>query len=224
MLKTSFSTASLSEQIAEHLTRQIVEESLPPNTKINEAYWSQTLDVSVNSLREALKILETKSLIEIKPRKGAWVCDVTQKQATELYDFIFMLLADLARRAANDWQLGELDDLQDALASLVENYQKGDLTGSHQVIFAALPSMLRFTRNAYMTKTILDFIPLLQRYSYIALQEKTSELDITLMTFHQLLNSVINGDAEEAARQITEYGKNQCQTVVDALQKREDGK
>src|SRR5699024_2773091 len=103
-MNLSFATAPLSEQIATHLTEQIVFGNLPPGEKINETYWANTLNVSTNSLREAIKVLESKHLIEVKPRRGAWVCSVSQSQAKQLYDFLFMLFAELAARAANNWQ------------------------------------------------------------------------------------------------------------------------
>src|SRR5690625_4932614 len=122
----TFSTASLSEQISTHLAQQIITGHLAPEEKINEAYWSRQLNVSTNSLREALKILESKHLVEIKPRRGTWVCGVSQDQAEQLYDFLFMLFAELAARAAVHWQANELEELAVILPELADCYAKND--------------------------------------------------------------------------------------------------
>jgi len=220
-MNLSFATAPLSEQIATHLTEQIVFGNLPPGEKINETYWANTLNVSTNSLREAIKVLESKHLIEVKPRRGAWVCSVSQSQAKQLYDFLFMLFAELAARAANNWQEDELEELAKILPLLTESYEKNDIARGHQIVFEALPQMLIFARNDYMAKTIMDFVPLLQRYSYLALVEETSELSVSLATFQQLLNNVISRNGKAAAQTILEYGRAQCQIVLGALEKRE---
>lgn len=216
----SFSAAPLSEQITAHLTQQIVFGALAPGEKINESHWANLLNVSTNSLREAVKILESKHLVEVKPRRGAWVCGVSEEQAEQLYDFLFMLFAELAARAANTWQAGELDDLAAILPLLVDCYEKNDISRGHQIVFEALPNMLKFAHNNYMAKTIMDFVPLLQRYSYLALIEETSELNVSLMTFQQLLSSVLARDSQGAADTILRYGKAQCRIVLGALAKR----
>lgn len=213
---------SLSDQIAEHITQEIVFDRLLPGEKINEPALSKQLDVSTNSLREAIKILESRHLVVIKPRRGSWVCGVSQKEATALYDFIFLLFSQLAARAAKTWEEGELDDLMEILPLLADSHERGDVAGAHNIVFQFLPKMMRFTRNNYMSRAILSLIPLLQRYSYIALQEETSELEVSLAIFNDLLANVVSRDATAAAESIALYGQNQCQIVLRALQKREE--
>lgn len=220
-MEFSFSAAPLSEQITQHLTHQIVIGQLAPAEKISESDWASKLNVSTNSLREALKILESKHLVEVKPRRGTWVCGVSESQAEQLYDFLFTLFAELAARAAANWQEGELEKLSAMLPVLQECYEKNDIARGHQVVFEALPYMLVFARNDYMAKTIMDFVPLLQRYSYLALVEQTSELNVSLHTFQQLLTHVISRNSEAAAQVILQYGKSQCEIVRGALSKRE---
>jgi len=213
---------SLSDQIAEHITQEIVFDRLLPGEKLNEMALAKQLDVSTNSLREAIKILESRHLVVIKPRRGSWVCGVSQEEATELYDFIFLLFSELASRAASTWQEGELDDLIEIPPLLAEQHARNDVAGAHNIVFQFLPKMLRFTRNSYMGRTIISLIPLLQRYSYIALQEETSEFEVSLAIFNDLLANVLSRNAAAAAENILQYGQNQCQIVLRALQKREE--
>src|SRR5699024_12620260 len=78
-----------------------------------------------------------------------------------------------------------------------------------------------YTLSLHDALPILDFVPLLQRYSYLALVEETSELSVSLATFQQLLNNVISRNGKAAAQTILEYGRAQCQIVLGALEKRE---
>lgn len=211
---------SLSEQIAEHLGDRIIKGELAPGAKLPEGELAKSLSVSTNSLREAFRVLENRHLIEIQPRRGAKVCEITEEQVQELYDFLFLLLADLASRAARNWQPDELEHLARLVPLLQERYEAGDVAGAHQLVFEYLPAMLAFARNTYMSRTIADMIPLLQRFSYIALIEETTEFGVSITIFQRLLANVAQRNAEAAAEAIREYGENQCRIVLRAVAKR----
>jgi DNA-binding GntR family transcriptional regulator len=64
-------TESLSEQIAKHISEQIIRGELVEGERIQELRIAAELDVSRGSVREALLLLERTHLIEIYPRRGA---------------------------------------------------------------------------------------------------------------------------------------------------------
>ena len=61
---------SLSEQIAKHISEQIIRGELVEGERIQELRIASELDVSRGSVREALLILERTQLIEIFPAFG----------------------------------------------------------------------------------------------------------------------------------------------------------
>ncbi|MCG8394856.1 MAG: GntR family transcriptional regulator [Pseudomonadales bacterium] len=212
---------SLSEQIAQHLGERIITGALAPGARLPETDLAKELDVSTNSLREAFRLLEKQHLIELQPRKGARVCDVTEEQVRDLYDFLFMLLSRLAGQAAANWQPGQIEDLVDLLPQLEQHYQNDDLPAAHQLAFRFVEiATHRFANNRYLATDIQDLIPLLKRYSYIALQEETSEFDVSLQIFKRLLVNVVGRKVDDAEADIREYGDNQCQIVLRAIAKR----
>ena len=79
----------------------------------------------------------------------------------------------------------------------------------------------RFARNRYLADDIEDLVPLLKRFSFIALQEDTTEFDMSLKIFQRLLENVLARNAEQAAADIREYGDNQCRLVLRAIAKRD---
>lgn len=213
-------TANLSDQIADHLGERIIRGDLPPGARLPEAELASELEVSTNSLREAFRILEKRYLVEILARRGARVSDITESQVQDLYDFLFLLLGQLAARAAATWQPGELDDLVTVLPVLERFHREGDIAQAHQAVFNFVPQALRFARNHYLAESIRDLLPQLQRYSFIALTEETTEFDVSLGIFQRLLVNVMGRNAEAAAADIREYGENQCCIVLRAVAKR----
>ena len=65
--------ASLTEQIANHLSDEIINGRLAPLERIQELKVAKDLGVSRGSVREALLIVEGRHLIDIIPRRGAVV-------------------------------------------------------------------------------------------------------------------------------------------------------
>ena len=218
----SLKAVSLSEQIAEHLSERIVRGDLAPGEKLPEAELAKELDVSTNSLREAFRLLEKRHLIRLQPRRGARVCEVTESEVRDLYNFLFLLLSHLAAQAARDWKPGEIEDLAMMLPELERHYRNADMPGAHQVAFRFVEmATARFARNRYLADDIEDLVPLLKRFSFIALQEDTTEFDMSLKIFQRLLENVLARNPDQAAADIREYGDNQCRLVLRAIAKRD---
>lgn len=66
-------TDLLSNRVADHIRRAIRDGSLRSGDKLNEASIAETFSVSKTPVREALRLLETQGLVEILPRRGAFV-------------------------------------------------------------------------------------------------------------------------------------------------------
>jgi len=76
---------SLSEQIARHISEQIIRGELVEGERIQELRIASELDVSRGSVREALLLLERTQLIEIYPRRGAIVSEMSALQVRALF-------------------------------------------------------------------------------------------------------------------------------------------
>ncbi len=71
----TYSQRSLHGRIAHQIGMQILRGELPAGRSLpSEDLWSAELDVSRTALREAIKVLAAKGLIESRPRTGARVC------------------------------------------------------------------------------------------------------------------------------------------------------
>jgi DNA-binding GntR family transcriptional regulator len=88
---------SLGEQIANGIAEDILQERLKPGDSIPEQHLAQQYQVSRGPIREALRILEKEGVVQILPRRGA---RVTQLTVTEVDD-IFVIRAHLFGLAAS---------------------------------------------------------------------------------------------------------------------------
>ena len=81
-------TLNITEQIADHLADLVISGELPGGARIQELKIANELGVSRGSVREALLILERRHLIEIVPRKGAMVNQISAQEALDLVDML----------------------------------------------------------------------------------------------------------------------------------------
>ncbi len=95
---------SLSERIARHIAEQIISGDLVEGERIQELRIAKELDVSRGSVREALLLLQRTHLIEIFPRRGAIVSEMSAQQVRALFDSSSLLLGYIVQRIADTWR------------------------------------------------------------------------------------------------------------------------
>ena len=85
--------------VSDELRRLVITGELPPGTRIVEDRLAARLGVSRNPVREALQALAAEGFVDILPRRGAVVAQVTQAEAEDLFD-VRAALEPLAARLA----------------------------------------------------------------------------------------------------------------------------
>lgn len=113
---------SLGQTITERLRDQILINQLKPGERLIADDLALTFGVSRSMIREALLLLATEGFINIIPRKGTFVTQMSAKQANDLFEVRLLLegqVASLAaerRTAENLRELRETADLGLAVA------------------------------------------------------------------------------------------------------------
>lgn len=82
------------------LAEDIVNDRLPPDTRIQEIGVSTRFKVSRGPVREALRILETSGLVKILPRRGAVVTALSPEEVADLFEIRSVLFGLVASRLA----------------------------------------------------------------------------------------------------------------------------
>jgi DNA-binding GntR family transcriptional regulator len=91
---------SLSQRVAEELRRSILSSRRRPGDRLIEESLSAELGVSRIPIREALRVLAGEGLVEVQPRRGASVADVSPEVARDLVEVRATLEGLNARLAA----------------------------------------------------------------------------------------------------------------------------
>lgn len=124
-------TVTPAEQIAQHLGQAILQGEFGPGERIGEQAVADMFSVSRGPVRDALRELDKQGLVEISPRRGAFVVDLVLNDVVDIFNIRGTMIALAARYLARnadksavdvlDKRLDELRRLtQDEAPSLVE--------------------------------------------------------------------------------------------------------
>lgn len=123
---------SLVETIVERLEAAIVSGELPPNTRISEQGLARQMGVSRGPLREAVRRLEGRKLIERTPNKGARVSALSPEDLEALLvvrEALEGMASRLAAERMSDAEIAALEALLEQHGSM-DDVQQG--TGYYQ--------------------------------------------------------------------------------------------
>ena len=107
---------SLGQTITERLRDQILINQLKPGERLIADDLALTFGVSRSMIREALLLLATEGFINIVPRKGTFVTQMSAKQANDLFEVRLLLegqVASLAAERRTDENLRDLLETAD---------------------------------------------------------------------------------------------------------------
>ncbi len=214
---------SLSEQIAQHLGQRIISGQLRPGERIQELKVAGELDVSRGSVREALLILERRHLIEIFPRRGAVVSQLTPELVNSLYDMYIELLCMLGRKVLAKWSGPELTAMaaqMDEIQALIASGDDG--TGSTETVieagFGVMRQAFQLVGNPFLEETLENFRPAVSRTYFVALDNFRGEIGETRRFFRQLADAASAGDAVALEASIRAFGEHQRRQVLRILE------
>ena len=192
--------ASLTEQIADHLSSEIVTGRLGPHARIQELKVAKDLGVSRGSVREALLILESRHLIDIVPRRGAVVTSLDDDHVRGLSEIVAELVTLLFNRLAEVYPglaQGDRHTLHDAAAAIASccngNGEETSLTDAkYHFIRAAIP----LTSNPYLESVLCDLLLPAKRVTELARQHPSFDPGDLVRFARSVLQAVEDQDAE----------------------------
>ena len=112
------------DKLAGEIADAILSGAFPPGFRLDEQSLAQRYNVSRTPVREALRQLAATGLIDIRPRRGAVVAQVTPAQLEELFVAMGEMEATCARLAAirmTPVERRRLQSLHDGMAELVRD-------------------------------------------------------------------------------------------------------
>jgi DNA-binding GntR family transcriptional regulator len=107
------------EDIVERIFAAVVEQRLPPGTKLSESALCDAFEVGRMRVRRALLLLASREVVELQANRGAFVASPTPQQAREVFEARLTLEPTIARLAV---ERATAKDIENLTAHLVKEH------------------------------------------------------------------------------------------------------
>ena len=153
---TRIASTALYQQVAERLRQQIFAHELTPGDWVDEQKLAEQYGISRTPLREALKVLAAEGLVELKPRRGCYVTEISRQDIDDIFPLIALLEGrctfDAVQRAT-EADLAELATIHDQLERAAAAQQIALFFEANQEFHRKLQAM---SGNRWLLSVIQD--------------------------------------------------------------------
>ena len=211
---------SLTAQIADHIGLRIIRGELKPRDRIQELKVANELSVSRGSVREALLILESRSLVEIMPRRGAVVRSLECSEVDELCDLSAEILVVFLRRLGNFISGRRTVDLSGIEASL-KRAREAVPEEDHESFTEAKLDFVRFGLSimgaSYLRSLIEDLMPSWYRLWMLAARHGRADLQDEIRLTNAVWDAVKEGNDERIGELTRAHCRRQAKMAKEVL-------
>lgn len=149
---TEINKTSLTNQIYKHLLNKIINNELPPGSRIIYDDLVKELGVSRTPLREAINKLNADRLITIKPRSGTFVKIPSKKDIIEVYDIRLYLESLSIELAYNSLNIDVLEKFLTDSYEAERALNKGDVAPFFRIDRKLHQSIIFYANNEFLTQ------------------------------------------------------------------------
>ncbi|HSJ83842.1 MAG TPA: GntR family transcriptional regulator [Acidimicrobiia bacterium] len=218
-LRPSDGARTLADVALAELREAIVSGEIPPGTPIRLQEYVDRLRMSTVPIREALRFLEQKGLIERTPHRGVYVSAMSARDLDDTYRIRLDLESRAVRLAAES--MTEADGKR--ILGLVEDYAKASLAGDpvardiHGDIHMSLYELSG-------SKWLLLLLPMLwdnsERYRRLSLPLRGTP-EQRIEEHRQIVEACAAGDPDRAEALLRSHLSNSFEAAIAALREEE---
>jgi len=214
---------TLAVQIAQYVSDKIVRSELKPGEKIQEEKLAEELGVSRSPVRESLRILEKARLVEVVPRHGARVTEMTADFVDYLFDILGELYALGARRFAERSTEDDRERLHDRQEKLIRAAEGGDVLGYYQAFIEFSRAGLQGSKNPLLEEMLLgDLDASMRRAEYEAMSIQVGNLKKNADFFKKITKySAQEGNGEMAAKAVRAFFGHEKEYVLRNIKEKQ---
>ncbi len=209
--------AALTEWTYQYIKEMILNLEIKPGEQINIEEFAEKLEVSRTPIREAFLKLETEGLIDVRPRVGYFVVEITEQDIRDLFEIREIIETRAARKAAESLT----DEKLISAKELIQDCYKAVEIGDFEKFVPAEIKFHGFLQENIENKRLLAIMDglndLMYRVRVLSLQSQEN-VEQTLIEHQKILDALVQRDGDLAEKAMYDHLINVCDRIVKLLQ------
>ena len=195
---------SLHDQVAERVRSLIFDQQIGPGAFIDENVLAERWQISRTPMREALKVLAAEGLVELVPRRGCRVVEITETDADELFPIMALLEGRCALEATQHMVAADLRELQRMHDELERTAAAHDVDGYYKANHVFHSFVQRVANNRWLDRVTADlrkFVRLLRGRQLVF----PGRIDASINEHRVLIAAMLARDGVRAERAMHDH-------------------
>lgn len=206
----------LREVIFDTLREAIITGELKPGERLMEVKLAEKMGVSRTPVREAIRMLELEGLVDMLPRKGAHVAELSVKDIMDVLEVRAAMDSLATRLAAERITDDEIKELRQIQAQFINYVEKNNLQGSIKKDVEFHELIYRASRNDRLLQINNNLREQVQRFRVIYLKDYSSPKN--LIKEHEDICDAISARNSDMAQECAKiHINNQEKVIIKAI-------
>lgn len=202
--------------LRDQLEQDIVTGALAPGQRLDEQRLAARFGVSRTPIREALMQLATAGLVELQPRRGAFVAALSLKDVIERFEVMAALEGACGALAARRITEAQRQELVEAHEACAREAQTGDADAYYYANERFHRVIYRAGNNAYLAEQAGQLHDRLKPYRRLQLRAR-SRVAASLAEHAAIVEAIVQGDGERAERVLKDHILIQGERLADFI-------
>ena len=196
---TRIAQTALYLEVAERLRQLIFGHEMMPGAWIDEQKLAEQYGISRTPLREALKVLASEGLVELKPRRGCYVTEISRQDMDDLFPLIALLEGRCAAEAARRAKPADLRELREIHETLEAAAREGQINAFFEANQEFHKRIQELANNRWLLSVIQDLRKVLKLCRMHSLSRE-GRLQQSLDEHRGILTALEAADAEKSEK------------------------
>jgi len=199
--RRSIARRSLHREVADQIREMIIGGELLPGERVAEGALCEQFGISRTPLREALKVLASEGLVELRPNRGTRVTAITAEEVGELFEVVSGIERTAGELAAQRMTERDLDRLRALHERMERHYRAGERQEYFRLNQQVHNSIVSLAGNSVLETTHAGLMVRIRRARYMAIQSQ-QRWDESVAEHQAILDALADRDSARAGQLI----------------------
>ena len=208
----------LRQQVYERIKRDILVGVYQAGEQLSANQIAEKYQISATPIREALNVLQQEGLIQVLPRVGYFVTQITLKDISDLFGFRILIEGASAELAAQHITEEEIDALERIPIDYIEGDPESywDYVQNNRMFHQGIA---RASRNQWIERSVVSILDQMSRLVFMGLDAHDYSVDI--IEHHPRVISALRSRDSLLSKQVMIEGIEKTrQAVLQAMMQR----